>query len=240
MTLEAVHIDADVLFQFMTYALCFEKEEVCSILLGVAPTPTSAHVTGTFFALRRDKRRDRVEIHPEQLSEAMVVAESQGKGVIGWAHSHPNITVFPSHVDLATQLNLQKYTDPNFFGLVLSCFDGGKETQKLQVICFQTIQAYDEPPKQLEIPLIILPSPNLSESALLPLATHIINMLYKEEKDGYSNAIQSDAGSVPINSTVYTQHLVQLMDRLGGPILAFLNDRHERNLREIAQYSRSG
>ena len=51
---------------------------------------------------RKTKEKDRVEIDPEALSEAMFEAEKLSKElkeqifVIGWYHSHPNITVFPS------------------------------------------------------------------------------------------------------------------------------------------------
>jgi len=63
--------------------------------------------------------------------------------VIGWYHSHPHITVFPSHVgellehmlpkdqhlidmdsllDLRTQLS-QQLMDDKFFGIIVSCFN---------------------------------------------------------------------------------------------------------------------
>lgn len=53
---------------------------------------------------RSDKQADRVEISPEQLSAAAIEAEAlAGKlgrpiQVAGWYHSHPHITVWPSHV----------------------------------------------------------------------------------------------------------------------------------------------
>ena len=53
---------------------------------------------------RSDKRKDRVEISPEQLSGAAELAEKLADQldhpmrVIGWYHSHPHITVWPSHV----------------------------------------------------------------------------------------------------------------------------------------------
>lgn len=49
-----------------------------------------------------------MEIDPESLSEAMYESEKLSKeagfpiDVIGWYHSHPNITVFPSQVDINT------------------------------------------------------------------------------------------------------------------------------------------
>lgn len=53
---------------------------------------------------RSDKRPDRVEISPEQLSAAAIEAEvladrlKRRIRVLGWYHSHPHITVWPSHV----------------------------------------------------------------------------------------------------------------------------------------------
>ena len=53
---------------------------------------------------RLDKKKDRVEISSEQLCEAAAEAErlqeilGRRMRVLGWYHSHPNITVFPSHV----------------------------------------------------------------------------------------------------------------------------------------------
>lgn len=53
---------------------------------------------------RSDKKKDRVEISPDQLLKATMEAErltresEQTVRVVGWYHSHPHITVFPSHV----------------------------------------------------------------------------------------------------------------------------------------------
>ena len=41
--------------------------------------------------------------------------------VLGWYHSHPHITVWPSHVDVGTQADYQ-LMDSNFIGVIFSCF----------------------------------------------------------------------------------------------------------------------
>ncbi|VDN12757.1 unnamed protein product [Dibothriocephalus latus] len=41
--------------------------------------------------------------------------------VVGWYHSHPHITPFPSDVDLKIQTNFQ-HLDRNFIGLIFSVF----------------------------------------------------------------------------------------------------------------------
>ncbi|GFH22308.1 MPN domain-containing protein, partial [Haematococcus lacustris] len=55
--------------------------------------------------IRTDRRKDRVESSPEQMARCSAHAErlSRETGVrcrvVGWYHSHPHITVLPSHVD---------------------------------------------------------------------------------------------------------------------------------------------
>ena len=69
-----------------------------------------------------------MEASPEQLAAAMASAEklSEESGmqvrVIGWYHSHPHITVLPSHVDVATQASYQQL-DAGFIGVIFSTFN---------------------------------------------------------------------------------------------------------------------
>lgn len=63
-----------------------------------------AHISACMILHRSDKQPDRVEISPEQLCGASLHAEQLASSlkrpmrVIGWYHSHPHITVWPSHV----------------------------------------------------------------------------------------------------------------------------------------------
>ncbi|KAI8075757.1 hypothetical protein BDF21DRAFT_439513 [Thamnidium elegans] len=67
-------------------------------------TKTVAQIEYISFLSRSDKRKDRVEIASESLHLAVEEAEEFSKHtgkdmmVIGWYHSHPHITVLPSHV----------------------------------------------------------------------------------------------------------------------------------------------
>ena len=89
---------------------------------------------------RTTKEKDRVEIDAVDLASASQKAEDAGLRVVGWYHSHPHITVHPSHVDLATQYNYQSHCDANFFGLIFSVFNYdtklGQDTR--EVIAFRT------------------------------------------------------------------------------------------------------
>ena len=64
-----------------------------------------------------------MEASPEQLAAAMASAErlseesSMKVRVIGWYHSHPHITVLPSHVDVRTQASYQQL-DAGFIGII--------------------------------------------------------------------------------------------------------------------------
>ena len=59
--------------------------------------------------------------------------------VLGWYHSHPQITVPPSRVDTATQATYQTM-DQDFVGLIFSVFVWDKKTytDHKEVIAFQT------------------------------------------------------------------------------------------------------
>ncbi|KAH1097087.1 hypothetical protein J1N35_014008, partial [Gossypium stocksii] len=82
-----------------------------------------------------DRQKDRVETNPEhfvvKLTSRYRMAASTGRTtrVIGWYHSHPHITVLPSHVDflLLPSANVRtqamyQLLDSGFIGLIFSCF----------------------------------------------------------------------------------------------------------------------
>lgn len=69
-----------------------------------------------------------MEASPEQMAQCSAKAErfSTESGtltrVVGWYHSHPHITVLPSHVDVRTQAMYQML-DPGFIGFIISTFN---------------------------------------------------------------------------------------------------------------------
>jgi proteasome lid subunit RPN8/RPN11 len=139
----------------MTQALTTEAEEVMGLLLGT-PRQTdqnavAVHVSRLLPQRRVDRRKDRVETSPEQLAHAAELAatESARLGrpckVVGWFHSHPHITVLPSHVDVATQARFQRFADAAWVGLIASVFNedaggstGGSREQRVSVSAFQS------------------------------------------------------------------------------------------------------
>ncbi|XP_057351498.1 lys-63-specific deubiquitinase BRCC36 isoform X3 [Manis pentadactyla] len=169
---QAVHLDSDAFLVCLNHALSTEKEEVMGLCIGELNDDTRndskftytgsemrtvaekvdtvriVHIHSVIILRRSDKRKDRVEISPEQLSaastEAERLAELTGRPmrVVGWYHSHPHITVWPSHVDVRTQAMYQMM-DQGFVGLIFSCFIEDKNTKTGRVLytCFQSIQA---------------------------------------------------------------------------------------------------
>ncbi|NXB56725.1 BRCC3 deubiquitinase, partial [Struthidea cinerea] len=174
MAVQAVHLEADAFLVCLNHALSTEKEEVMGLCIGEVPpaegrprggagggaayggcglrgavdTSRIVHIHSVIILRRSDKRKDRVEISPEQLSaastEAEMLAEMTGRPmrVVGWYHSHPHITVWPSHVDVRTQAMYQMM-DQGFVGLIFSCFieDKNTKTGRILYTCFQSIQA---------------------------------------------------------------------------------------------------
>ncbi|CAH8258810.1 unnamed protein product [Arabidopsis lyrata] len=68
----------------------------------------------------------------------MTISTGKTTRVIGWYHSHPHITVLPSHVDVRTQAMYQ-LLDSGFIGLIFSCFsEDANKVGRIQVIAFQS------------------------------------------------------------------------------------------------------
>jgi len=121
------------------HALTTETEEVMGLYIGSMEGEV-AKVFSLIPIRRTTKEKDRVEIDAVDLATASQKAEDAGLRVVGWYHSHPHITVHPSHIDLATQYNYQQHCDSNFFGLIFSVFNYdnklGQDTR--EVIAFRT------------------------------------------------------------------------------------------------------
>lgn len=126
MAVERVLLSSDVFRGLLVHSCITDQEEVLGLLFGGADE-NIAKVWGCVNLKRNCKEKDRVEVEDVQLSAAMDKAEflsqqiGQTSNLIGWFHSHPNITVFPSHVDIKTQLSLQGL-GPSFIGIIISCF----------------------------------------------------------------------------------------------------------------------
>ncbi|XXG63676.1 hypothetical protein AAC387_Pa05g1807 [Persea americana] len=148
MSLTGVKISEEVWLTCLTHALSTETEEIMGLLLGDIQYSSTGNATALIWGAspqtRSDRRKDRVETNPEQLAAASAQAEistittGTTTRVIGWYHSHPHITVLPSHVDVRTQAMYQ-LLDSGFIGLIFSCFSEDlHKVGRIQVIAFQS------------------------------------------------------------------------------------------------------
>ncbi|KAK7271159.1 hypothetical protein RJT34_26817 [Clitoria ternatea] len=173
MSLTGVKMTEEVWLTCVTHAFSTETEEIMGLLLGDIHTSKNGAVTALIWGAspqpRSDRQKDRVETNPEQLAAASALADTltsttgRTTRVIGWYHSHPHITVLPSHVDVKTQAMYQ-LLDPGFIGLIFSCYsEDANKVGRIQVIAFQSSDG-----KQNHIPLSpvidIDSSPSCSEN----------------------------------------------------------------------------
>lgn len=228
------------------------------------------HIHSVIILRRSDKRKDRVEISPEQLSaastEAERLAELTGRPmrVVGWYHSHPHITVWPSHVDVRTQAMYQMM-DQGFVGLIFSCFIEDKNTKTGRVLytCFQSIQAQkssesprgprdfwsssqhisiegqkeEERYERIEIPIHIVPHVTIGK-VCLESAVELPKILCQEEQDAYRrihSLTHLDSVTKIHNGSVFTKNLCSQMSAVSGPLLQWLEDRLEQNQQHVQE-----
>uniref|UniRef100_A0A8B9L5B6 BRCA1/BRCA2-containing complex subunit 3 n=1 Tax=Astyanax mexicanus TaxID=7994 RepID=A0A8B9L5B6_ASTMX len=272
MAVSAVHLESDAFLVCMNHALSTEKEEVMGLCIGEFPitsvvclkayytisifidaitlppqvdTNRIVHIHSVIILRRSDKRKDRVEISPEQLSAASTekhrLAEMTGRPVrvVGWYHSHPHITVWPSHVDVRTQAMYQMM-DQGFVGLIFSCFIEDKNTKTGRVLytCFQSVQAQKGSEyERIEIPIHVVPHEAIGK-VCLESAVELPRILCQEEQDTYRR-IHSLTHLDPItkihNGSVFTKNLCSQMSAVSGPLLQWLEDRLEQNKQSIVE-----
>lgn len=273
MALSAVHLSSHAYLVCVTHALTTEREEVMGLLLGdivSSPSPVGggvmnkvAHIWGISVLSRSDKRKDRVEISPEQLAqvastEAEELSAKLGRTarVIGWYHSHPHITVHPSHVDVQTQAMYQML-DSGFVGLIFSCFNTDEATKscRVQVTAFQALpqgsstlssssSAIEMSPvrrsehKGLEVPIFIVPPPPEAPNLFEKLVA-LQRILLAEEKASYQESLK---GSVPLHpllqihsASVYQKALCRVMEYSVLPLLNALGNQDARNARKLEE-----
>ena len=173
MNLEYITLTRDVYKVALHHALSTEHEEVMGLCLGdwqpIGTHRWAAHIWALSVFIRSDKRPDRVEIPPTELSQATSLAEQISETCgrktvnIGWYHSHPRthflfftlvgITVNPSHVDTRTQFGYQRL-DPRFFGIIFSVFNTqshpptklsplASASTSIELLGFQSVEIHD-------------------------------------------------------------------------------------------------
>jgi BRCA1/BRCA2-containing complex subunit 3 len=197
MALQDVLVTEEVYHACLQQALSTEREEILGMLMGRVTADSRAIIWGSSVVPRNDKRPDRVEIPTEQLckvadeAEAMSVTVGQKTRVIGWYHSHPHITPYPSAVDLATQATCQ-LMEKCWVGLIFSVFNTDKRTerQRITLHCFATLVDGNGQNHHLKVPVSVVPASHVMPKPPPPLAVvaEMPSMLHDETSSAASKA----------------------------------------------------
>jgi len=246
MPVKAIHLSADAFAVCLTHALSTEKEEIMGLLIGEVSPEHVSYIAAVILLRRSCIQADRVEISPEQLSAASTQAENYGKmlqrpmRVVGWYHSHPHITVWPSHIDVRTQADYQ-LMDDDFIGLIFSIFNHDKNTKmnRVQVSCFQSTQlAMDSEWKRVEVQLHIDPSHYGMNDACIASLVDLPFILREEEEEAYSRATKTpdlDLLTCLHNGSVYTSSMMNIDESMYVPLLETMEQRLENRLEYLKQ-----
>lgn len=207
--LKKVLLSTDVSLVCIQHALSTEKEEIMGLLIGeVNNNNTLVSIVSSVILRRLDKKPDRVEISEEQLVRATLRAEELASEmgrplrVVGWYHSHPHITVWPSHVDLATQSMYQRM-DSSFVGIIFAVFlsDQTAKAPSVQITCFQSVNEGSSQSRR-EIELEITNSNDSLTLNNFEILTQLPTILKEEEDEAFKN----EAGGSNTDDIINTQH----------------------------------
>lgn len=192
--LEKVKITPEVWAACWNHALTTETEEVMGLLMGKEDinVENTLIISALKISRRITKQKDRVEIDHQDLIEASEYAASLpgDRRVIGWYHSHPHVTVHPSHVDLATQASYQ-LMDKNFVGLIFSVYNFEKKAKvdTKEAIAFQTV---NDSERNIEIVVTSGDWTGDSEKVVIEALTKIPDILKREEVEACSLSLSDD------------------------------------------------
>eukprot|EP00050_Salpingoeca_kvevrii_P002915 m.208543 g.208543 ORF g.208543 m.208543 type:complete len:211 (-) comp10717_c0_seq23:458-1090(-) len=154
--------------------------------------------------------------------------------VIGWYHSHPHITVWPSHVDVGTQASYQ-LLDDCFLGLIVSCFakeGADTDTGQIRMTCFQARSTSSQDP--VYIPLFVA----RNDPSLLAVASHgqlgLVRTLLEEEATRFGATKGDSVLSTLAANSRHSEHLCKLYDCISQPLESALQAKLEQNKRQLA------
>ncbi|XP_068629339.1 lys-63-specific deubiquitinase BRCC36-like [Battus philenor] len=238
--LNKVLLSTDVTLACVQHALSTEKEEIMGLLIGEVHNNSSlVSIVSSVILRRLDKKPDRVEISEEQLVQATLRAEELAAEVgrplrvVGWYHSHPHITVWPSHVDLATQSMYQRM-DSSFVGIIFAVFltDQTAKAPSVQITCFQSINDGSSQSRR-EIELEITNNNDSLTINNFEILTQLPAILKEEEDESYSNeAGLSDTDDIITkqhNAAVRTIAIGHIVEKISRPMLEALVARNAIN-----------
>ncbi|KRZ69681.1 Diacylglycerol kinase epsilon [Trichinella papuae] len=243
-----VYLSSEAYLVCLIHAYANEREEVMGLLIGYTDEETGCcHVTNTVQLKRLVKRRDRVEMTPETLSEAITYADNLNAmndtldesvrkkpvRVIGWYHSHPHITVYPSGVDNHTQCEYQNALDPMWIGIIFSVYNTDERSGvgRLNYLAFQSFED-----GYYSVPVMIVPKLEPAiDSTVIERIGALTELCFAEESDAFDKAVQSfnfddnlqqmNTLAYSHNASAYTTNVCSTIRGFVHPLLAYLTDR---------------
>ncbi|XP_076055594.1 lys-63-specific deubiquitinase BRCC36-like isoform X2 [Oratosquilla oratoria] len=187
---------------------------------------------------RSDKRKDRVEISPEMLIKAQQEAEKMSESsdealhIVGWYHSHPHITVWPSDIDLQTQAGYQQM-DHRFIGLIFSVYNEDKKTKVGlgHVSCFQA--SHQPPHQRIQVPLTVMPVTTISPNNCQALEG-LVKTLYEEQMEALEMS-QQGTEQFPLlrihNASVLVRSVCNISNLVSAPLVAMAEEQLKQTQR---------
>lgn len=187
-----------------------------------------ATVWASHIMQRSVRRSDRVEVAAEVLISASDKAEELTRStgidmrVIGWYHSHPQITPFPSTVDLNSQKQYQQM-DSGWVGLIFSVFHTDSSGRNdCSIHCFQTGPG----DRHLKVPLTVLTAPQLNLPATVGPLSHAMLAIFGEELDAAVETVRerthNDAAAMEAARGLQKTQRFTLERLVGEPSVKYL------------------
>ncbi|KAH0630990.1 hypothetical protein JD844_004441 [Phrynosoma platyrhinos] len=207
MAVQAAHLEADAFLVCLNHALSTEKEEVMGLCIGEVDTSRIVHIHSVIILRRSDKRKDRVEISPEQLSAASTEAEISFDGDHGLLDRPDSVYLFPV------------YSSP-------------KEFRDGNIDMFPSSRY-----ERIEIPIHVVPHNTIGkvclESAVeLP---KILCQEEQDAYRKIHSLTHLDSITKIHNGSVFTKNLCSQMSAISGPLLQWLEDRLEQNKQRMLE-----
>ena len=237
--LTSVVVTPDVMSAYWAHALITEKEEIMGLLLGKMVKNTLI-ISAMKVVRRLTKQKDRVEIKNSDLLAGAEFAESLhgSLSVSGWYHSHPHITVHPSHFDLTTQASYQTM-NKNFVGLIFSVFNydhnTGIDTQ--EVAAFQSERGVGGSYIYKNISLRVEASGGNFGKTVVDALASIPAILMEEEMEEFNKTMKNSNGVMDRvhNQACLETNLAKQSSLVSGPILDSIRAREKSLQDDIKQ-----
>ena len=188
-----VKINGDVYRACYHHALSTQSQEIVGLLIGQVEDNIIS-ISALKIVKRLDKKKDRVEISDEQMMEAMLYADHLKTkyqrpecNIVGWYHSHPHITVWPSHVDLKTQFNYQRMSQ-DWIGLIFAVYNKDKAnfSTRYELVAFQAELDKDENLSRITLPIEVVNNGTCMSKHVKDEMVKLSDILLEEIKEGHS------------------------------------------------------